>query len=108
MGARAASRGPPRCGPWTRTPRLEQASPPEALVPGAPKECALSVHPDVSVSLGGTSGNRYELSGCHLPWPCYRTGPRFSTWLPPSREGSRLATFQQAGFFLTSCIGVGI
>ena len=53
-------------------------------IPGAPKECAVSVHPDVFASLGNTGGRRRELLGYHLPWRVYRTVPRFSTWLPPS------------------------
>merc|ERR1712151_863235 len=61
-----------------------RVSPPESLIPGTPKECAVSVHPDVFASLGNTGGSRRELLGYHLPWRVYRTLPRFSTWLPPS------------------------
>merc|ERR1740121_2285362 len=74
--------------------RLERVSPPESLVPGASKECAVSVHPNVSASLGGTGGSRHELLEYHLSWRGYRTAPRFSTWLPPAWKRSRLATFQ--------------
>jgi len=73
---------------------LEQASPPESLVPGASKESAVSVHPNVSASLCGTGGSMYDFwsitflgaatglrlvsaLGCHLHergrgWPPFR------------------------------------
>ena len=60
---------------------LERA---ESGHPGAPKDCVVFVHPDVSASLGGTGGSMHELLGYHLPWRGYMTAPCFSTWLPPS------------------------
>merc|ERR1711920_242323 len=73
---------------------LERASPPESLIPSAPKECAVSVHPDVFASLCGTGGSMYDFwsitflgaatglrlvsaLGCHLHergrgWPPFR------------------------------------
>jgi len=51
---------------------------------GAPKECAVSVHLDVSAALGCMGGGRHEPLRCHVYWRIHRTAPRFRTWLPPS------------------------